>query len=217
MKHYQTILFDLDGTLTDPGVGITNSVAHALRRMGQPVPGRASLYPFIGPPLLDSFRRFCGCTAEGAARAVEYYREYYRVTGIFENRVYPGVPALLARLKQNGRQVVLATSKPEPFAVQILQHFGLQDFFDAVAGAAMDESRTDKAEVIEYALGLCGAGDKAAAVMVGDREHDVLGARRAGLDCIGVLFGYGSRAELEEAGALCLAATVEELGALLLG
>lgn len=212
----QVVLFDLDGTLTDPGLGITNSVANALRCLGIPVPPRQELYKFIGPPLLDSFRTYYGMEEEQARRAVVHFREYFRDTGIFENTVYEGIPELLADLKAAGRTVVLATSKPEEFALRILEHFDLLRYFDTAAGATMGEARTDKAEVIAYALEKAGVTDRSAVVMVGDREHDVLGAAKNGLPCIGVLFGYGSRAELEAAGAAAIAADVAGLRDLLL-
>lgn len=208
-----TVLFDLDGTLTDPGLGITNSVAHALRRMGRPVPPRQQLYRYIGPPLISSFMEYAGLTEAEARQAVTLYRDYFAPTGIFENAVYEGIPALLGDLRAAGRQVVLATSKPEKFAVQILEHFDLAQYFDVVAGASMDESRTAKADVIALALQRCGAVQ---AVMVGDREHDVLGARANGLPCIGVGYGYGSREELLDAGAAAFAETVADLRTLLL-
>lgn len=216
MSGERYLLFDLDGTLTDPGEGITNSVAHALRRSGLEPPAREALYPFIGPPLMDSFRRFYGFSDEQARRAVECYREYYRDRGIFENRLYSGIPELLAALRQAGCRLVLATSKPEAFAVQILEHFGIVEDFFLMAGAAMDESRTRKDEVIAYALRRAGAAPEQCR-MIGDREYDVLGAKAHGIPAIGVLYGYGSREELEHAGAAAIAASVQELRALLLG
>lgn len=214
---YQLVLFDLDGTLTDPGVGITNSVAHALERFGLAVPERAALYKFIGPPLHESFERFCGFSQEQAQTAVAYYREYFRERGIYENFVYDGVEALLKDLRGAGRKLAVATSKPEVFARQILEHFQLDPYFAYVAGANLDGTRTRKDQVIAYALASCGAEAPAAAVMVGDREHDIWGARRQGLDSIGVLYGYGSRAELQAAGATYLAARPEDIFSLVTG
>jgi len=202
---YEYCFFDLDGTLTDPGIGITNSVMYALEKYHITVSDRSELYQFIGPPLLDSFQRFYGFSPEQAMEAVNYYREYYRETGIFENRVYDGIPAVLKRLESHGKKIVLATSKPEGFAKQILEHFDLMRYFAFVAGANMDETRTKKDEVIGYALESCGITDISKVVMIGDREYDILGARKFGMDSIGVLFGYGSRAELKEAGATYLA------------
>lgn len=202
---YQTCLFDLDGTLTDPGIGITNAVAHALKKCGIPVPERSALYPFIGPPLLDSFARFYGMNEAESLRAVESYREYYRAAGIHENVLIPGTKELLSALKGRGKTLILATSKPQEFAEKILDTFDLTQFFDYIAGATFDASRSTKAAVIRYALEQAGITDVSTTVMVGDREHDVLGARENGLGCIGVLFGYGSREELERAGARHLA------------
>lgn len=207
---YQTIFFDLDGTLTDSGPGITNSVAYALRKWKIEVEDHSTLNVFVGPPLAESFAKYYGFTPEECKKAIEYYREYYTDRGMFENSVYPGIEELLVHLKNTGRKVVLATSKPEVFAVQILEHFHLARYFDRIAGASMDENRVEKADVLRYAIEADGY-DLSQAVMVGDRENDVRGARENGLPCIGVLYGYGSREELTEAGAARIAATVEEL------
>ncbi len=212
---YDTILFDLDGTLTDPGIGITNSVMYALKKYSITVTDRSQLYRFIGPPLIESFETFYGFSHEQAVESVGFYREYYRDRGIYENRVYEGIPALLDRLKSAGRRLLLATSKPEEFAVRILEHFELLKYFDIAAGAAMDETRTAKADVIAYALGLAGIKDPCSCIMVGDRKHDILGAKAQSMASMGVLFGYGSLSELEEAGADLIADTVEDIGRLL--
>lgn len=213
MKHYSTILFDLDGTLTDPGLGITNSVAYALNKFGIEVPDRTALYQFIGPPLRDSFMEYYGFSPEQAEDAIATYREYFSVEGLFENEVYPGIPELLARLKASGKTLIVATSKPEEFSRRILEHFGLLDFFTFVAGATMDGSRGTKIQVMEHAISTCGV-DVSDAVMIGDRKFDILGAKHFGLASVGVLFGYGSREELTEAGADALAESVEELTSL---
>ena len=136
---------------------------------------------------------------------------HYKDKGIYENEVYPGIENLLASLSEKGKKIILATSKPEPFAKEILRHFGLEKYFLFAAGSTMDETRTNKAEVIEYALSECGITDKSSVVMVGDREHDIIGANKNGIDSIGVLFGYGSREELENAGADYIAETVEDI------
>lgn len=211
MKQYHTILFDLDGTLTDPGIGITNSVWHALKKYNISVEERKELYCFIGPPLIDSFVKYYGFSEDQAREAVAYYREYFADKGKFENEVYDGVETMLKQLKDAGKKLIVATSKPEVFAKQILDYFGLTQYFDFVAGATLDETRVKKAEVIAYALESCGITELSDAVMVGDREHDVIGAKTVGLDCIGVLFGYGSREELEQAGADYIAETVEDI------
>lgn len=207
----ECILFDLDGTLTDPGLGITRSVQYALRTYGIEVADLTKLYPFIGPPLKDSFMRFYGFPEAQAAEAIGRYREYYTVKGIFENAVYDGIPEMLGKLKTAGASLAVATSKPEEFAVQILKHFNLYEYFDAVGGASMDEVRVKKGEVIGYTLKKLGTAGGKGSIMAGDREHDVAGARENGLDCVGVLFGYGSREELKKAGAYSLAETVSEL------
>ncbi len=216
MKNYQTILFDLDGTLTDPGLGITNSVMYALNKYGISAE-REELYKFIGPPLWDSFECFYGFSKEEAKNAVEYYREYYRDKGIYENMLYEGIEGLLKKLSGSGKALVVATSKSEAFAVQILEHFGIAQYFAYIAGSNMDGTRVKKAEVIEYALDSCEVTDKAAVIMIGDREHDIIGANAVGVDSIGVLFGYGSREELEAVRATYIAEKVEDIAAILLG
>ncbi len=205
---YEIVLFDLDGTLTESGIGITRSVAHALRKKGIVETDQQKLDRFIGPPLIDMFQQLYGFTEEEARQGVEDFREYFSVKGIFENRVYDGVADMLRALREAGKTCVLATSKPEEYAVQIMERFDLAKYFAKICGATMDEKRTDKAEVIAYALeGL----DGTKSVMVGDREHDVLGARKNGLNTIGVLYGYGSREELEAAGAWRIAATAADI------
>ncbi|MEE1239661.1 MAG: HAD family hydrolase [Acutalibacteraceae bacterium] len=201
MKNYKYILFDLDGTITDSALGITNSVKYALNKLNAPVPPYETLCKFIGPPLLDGFRDFCGFDSEKAQKAVSFYREYYETTGLFENAVYDGIPELLKALNDNGKSVILATSKPEKFARLILEHFNLSQYFGFAAGASMDETRNNKDAVIDYALKECNIKDKALAVMVGDRHHDIDGAKRNGISCVGVLYGFGNREELETAGA----------------
>lgn len=211
MGKYQYILFDLDGTLTDPGIGITNSVMHALKKYGIEVEERKTLYKFIGPPLIESFEKYYGFSHEEAVKSVEYYREYYRDKGIYENSVYDGIENLLTGLHKEGKKIILATSKPEPFAKEILRHFGLDKYFLFAAGSTMDETRTNKAEVIGYALNECGITDKSSVIMIGDREHDIIGANKNEIDSIGVLFGYGCREELEAADATYIAETVEDI------
>lgn len=208
---YGVVLFDLDGTLTDPGIGITNSVAYALRKWGIEPPPRTELFKFIGPPLADSFSKFYGFSTEDAEKSVEYYREYFRDRGLYENEIYPGAEAMLKALKADGRKVVLATSKPEEFAKRILEYFHIDGYFDFMAGASMDSSRNKKGDVIAYALRDAKITELKNAVMVGDREHDILGARENGLDSIGVLFGYGSREELKAAGATHIAEKMEDI------
>ena len=217
MTGKDILLFDLDGTLTDPAVGITRSVQHALRAFGIQVDNPTELYGFIGPPLTESFIRFFEFTREQAVRAVGVYREYFADTGIYENAIYPGIPSLLADLRQEGKQLILATSKPTVFARRILEYFQLTPYITYISGSFLDGRRTDKAEVIHHGLEQAGAADLSRAVMVGDREYDVYGAKQAGIPCIGVSYGYGSRRELEDAGALLVVDTVEELRERLLG
>lgn len=208
---YQYFLFDLDGTLTDPGLGITNSVMYALQKFGINETDRTKLYKFIGPPLKDSFHKFYGFDEIQCEDGVSYYREYFKDKGIFENIVYAGIKELLIQLKAAGKKVILATSKPEEFAIRILEHFELAEYFDFVAGASMDSSRINKADVIAYALENCKIEDLSRAVMIGDREHDVLGAKQMGLESIGVLWGYGSKEELQTAGATVIVGEIEEI------
>lgn len=198
---YKYMLFDLDGTLTDPGIGITNSVMYALKKFGIEVDDRVSLYKFIGPPLLESFQKFYGFSKEDSELGLKYYREYFKPKGLYENKVYEGIESLLQELKKRGKKLLVATSKPEEFAIEILKHFHLYDYFDFVAGASMDEKRVKKADVIAYALESYEIIDKSSVIMVGDREHDVLGAKENGLKSIGVLYGYGDYEELSGAGA----------------
>lgn len=208
---YKYILFDLDGTLTDPGIGITNSVMYALEKFGIEVSDRASLYKFIGPPLLDSFQNYYGFTKEESELALKYYREYFKPHGLYENEVYNGVEDLLKDLKAKNKTIIVATSKPEEFAVEILKHFNLYQYFDFVGGASMDEKRVKKADVIAYALEKCNVADLSSVVMIGDREHDVYGAKQIGVDSIGVLYGYGDYEELQKAGADHIVSTPEEI------
>ena len=206
----QTVLLDLDGTLTDPGLGITNSVLYALSQFGIEEK-RENLYAFIGPPLVPSFMKRYGFSEEKAREAVRHFRVYFQDRGMYENTLYKGIPALLSTLKARGFSVVLASSKPEEFAVRILRHFEIFPYFDAVCGAEMDEKgRVEKTDVIAYALQTVGADPKEC-VMVGDRKFDILGGKENGTKTIGVLYGYGTKRELAAAGADALCATVSDL------
>lgn len=208
---YDVILFDLDGTLTDSGLGITNSVAYSLKKYGIEVSDRTELYKFIGPPLKESFEKYYGFSSEEAGRAVEYYREYYTDKGIFENAVYKGIEELLQEIQRSGKTAIVATSKPEVFAKRILEHFGLAKYFNDIVGANMDETRTKKDEVISHVLQSCDIPDQTKVLMIGDREHDILGAKKAGIDSLGVLFGFGDYEELENAGADYIVETTEDI------
>lgn len=213
---YQNILFDLDGTLTDPGTGITNSVAYSLQKFGINIECREELYKFIGPPLSVSFKEFYGFNDEKAKLAVKYYREYFSEKGLFENEVYPDTADLLSSLKNNGKTVILATSKPEVFAERILKHFDLLKYFDCICGSTLDESRNSKADVISYALEKAGIVSPSECIMIGDRKHDIIGAKSNCIKSIGVLYGYGSKEELACAGADRIVCTMNELENLLL-
>ena len=210
-KMYSTVLFDLDGTLTDPGIGITNSVAYALEKWGISVTERSELYKFIGPPLYDSFSRYYGFSSEDAHLSVKYYREYFADKGLFENSVYDGVIQMLEELKKRGKKLIVATSKPELYSEKILKHFELDKYFDFLSGATMDSSRVIKVDVIDHALKSCGITDFSSVIMVGDREHDILGAAHFSLDSIGVLYGYGDLDELTKAGATYIASSVNDI------
>lgn len=217
-KMYSIYLFDLDGTVTDPGIGITDSVMYALAKYGIEVEDRSQLYRFIGPPLVESFQEFYGFDKARAEQAVAYYREYYRDKGIYGCYVYDGIEMLLQTLRAKGCHILLATSKPEPFARQILEHFNLSQYFDVIAGSDFENVRNTKGKVIAYAISTF-ANNKdmteqkiqASAVMVGDRFHDVKGANENGIPTIGVTFGYGSKEELVEAGAAYIAATPQDI------
>lgn len=210
MRNIKYLLFDLDGTLTDPGIGITNSVMYALEKCGSAVPGRESLFKFIGPPLLDSFRDYCGFSDERSYEALNFYREYFSEKGIFENEVYNGISNALSELKNMGFTLLLATSKPEIFAKRILGHFDLDGFFTVCAGADLSEKRSAKADVIERAISLCGASPYES-LMIGDREYDVIGAAKFGIETLGVTYGYGSREELLASGAKYIADSPDEI------
>lgn len=213
----QHILFDLDGTLSDPMVGICSAVQHALRHFGIEVADIRTLTPFIGPPLEQSFRELYGLAPSQMAEAHQAYNEYYLERGMYENVPYNGMADLLARLRQAGKHLYVATSKPEPLARRILEHFALIDYFDFVGGDTPDWQRSAKEQVIRHVLASCPALDPAQAVMVGDRRYDIIGAHANGLAAIGVLYGYGSREELADAGADCIVRDLEELERVICG
>ena len=209
---WNTILFDLDGTLTDSGPGIMNGVEYAVREMGLAPHPKEFYRRFIGPPLQWSFRHYCGLDEAGARRAVETYRVYYSDKGIWENAPYPGIPDLLAALQAAGAALMVATSKPEVMAVQVLERFGLMPFLTCVAGASLDEAADQKAAAVRRCL----EQGRGTAVMVGDRSYDIKGAHANHIPAIGVLYGYGSREEFEDAGAECIAESVSDLQQILL-
>ena len=215
-QRFANILFDLDGTLTDPALGITSAVQYALKKMGIEVEDITTLNWMIGPPLITSFMEGYGMSDEDAKKTLGFYREYFSVTGIYQNEIYPGIAELLRDLHACGRRLLLATSKPEEFAGIILRHFDIYRYFALVGGNTFDESRPKKEDVVDYVLSRYPDITPENTVMVGDRKYDVEGSARFGLECIGVLFGYGSREELETAGAAYIAATVDELRSILL-
>lgn len=218
--RYRNILFDLDGTLTDPKVGITTCVQYALEHFGIREPDNTKLEPFIGPPLKDSFMRFYQMEEETAQQAVEKYRERFSKVGLYENEIYEGIPDLLRELRSNGCCLAVASSKPTVFVKQILQYFEIEDYFDVAVGSELNGARVEKEEVVAEALRCMekkNPVDKSACVMVGDRCFDIQGAKQNGLDSIGVAYGYAAEGELEQAGATFVAQTVEELRNCLLG
>lgn len=215
---YQYLLFDLDGTLTNPKEGITKSVQYALRHFGIEVADPDTLTPYIGPPLIPSFMEFHGLTQEQALEALQVYRKRFESVGLFENEVLDGVPEMLCSLKQKGRYVAVASSKPEAYVRRILEHFDLLQFFDEVVGASMDEKLSAKKDIIGEALRRMGKspGDQDV-LMVGDRMHDVEGAKLCGLDSLGVYTGFAPEGELEEAGATYVFHTIKEMADFLAG
>ena len=211
MSKYEIILFDLDGTLTDSAPGITRSVQYALHKSGIEEPDLSKLTRFVGPPLADSFTEYYGFTKEQCELGYQYYRERYEVTGLYENSVYPGVQDALIGLKNRGMRLAVATAKPEYMAEQIIRHFHLEQYFDLIAGVIIGGSRTTKTQVIAYALEQLEVKDKSKVLMVGDRRHDIKGAIENEIDSVGVLYGYGSREELETAGATLIAEQAEDI------
>jgi phosphoglycolate phosphatase len=213
---FKTIFFDLDGTLTDPKIGITKSVAYSLKKMRDEEVDPDELTMFIGPPLKESYMEFYGMSENEAEEAIQSFREYFKETGILENQIYEGIEALLKNLKSRGVELMVATSKPTEFAEIILTHFGIRTFFTEVVGSNLDGTRVKKAEVIQEVLNRASIEDKASVIMIGDRKHDILGAKQVGMDSIGVVYGYGSRDELEGAGANWVVESVDELADLLM-
>lgn len=209
---YKAFFFDLDGTLTESGEGITKSVQYALEKIGKPEEDLEKLKVFVGPPLMEQFMKYAGVDEATGRKAVEFYRERYEVKGIYENHPYESVEEMLQELKRKGYILAVASSKPEYYVTQILDYFKLSSYFDVVVGSEMNGARTSKSEVIEEALKRINMSDKRNEVlMVGDKEHDVLGARAAGLDCVAVAYGYGTQEELTEANPLKIVDSVDEL------
>lgn len=219
-SRFKYILFDLDGTLTDPREGITKSVQYALHSYGIEEPDLKALEPFIGPPLADSFMEFYGFSQEDARQAVVKFRERFQVTGLYENKIYPGMEKLLERLWKEGRRLAVASSKPQVFVEKILKHFGIEQYFEVVVGSELNGAREKKEEVVEEALHRLFKNrtrDLERTVMVGDRKFDVEGGKRFGLKTVGVSYGYAGKGELEEAGADYVVGSVKALENLLCG
>ena len=216
MNMWDVILFDLDGTITDPKDGITKSVAYALERVGIKIENPDILTNFIGPPLLESFQKFYSLSEEQSLEAVDLYRQRYSSVGWVENLPYPGIDECLQRLRTAGKTLIIATSKAELYAIKILEYFGLSKYFHAICGTPMDGLKQTKADVIRTALSRIDVFDLSKVVMVGDRMHDILGAHEVGLSAIGVLYGYGDRQEHEAQNADYIVESVEELKSLLL-
>jgi len=210
---WNTILFDLDGTLTDSKEGIINSMKYALAAMGCPVPPEEELLQFIGPPLMDSFQVLSGMGSEWAVQALVKYRERYSTVGLFENKLYEGMEEVLATLQSQGYCLAVATSKPEEYSVKILEHFGVAQYFTEIVGSTLDRTRDKKSEVIQEALRrlhLTGEQTKKV-IMVGDRKYDILGAKKCGIQSLGVYYGFAPKGELEEYGADYIIHEVSEL------
>ena len=217
MKKYTYLLFDLDGTISDPKEGITKRFQYALIHFGIQVDNLDQLEPVIGPPLKGSFMEFYHLTEEEALVAVEKYRERFGVKGLYENIIYPGMKELLKKLVENGCQIGIASSKPTQYVEEICEYFEIKEYFHHIVGSFMDGRRTAKEEVVEEAIAQFGNVDKKDILMIGDRKYDISGAHEKGLKAVGVSYGYGGREELTEAGADFIVDTVKELYTLLLG
>jgi len=215
---WKYILFDLDGTITDSRDGIINCIKYALGEMGYRIPCDEELYGYIGPPLYIGFQDIAGMKPEEALNAAAIYRSKYSVTGLFENKPYDGIEEVLRILKEHGKVIVLATSKPEEYAIRILEHFNLSMYFDEIAGGALDGSHNDKDIIIEESIARLGLSsyDKSNIIMVGDRKYDIIGAKACGIASAGVYYGFAKKGELEAAGADYIINTVSEITGLLI-
>ena len=210
-NNFEYILFDLDGTITDSGEGITKSVQYALKYFGIIVNNLEDLHKFIGPPLKESFKEYYKFDEEKANIALVKYREYYAERGIYENSLYDGIIELLDALKNDNKTIILATSKPEVYAKQILEYFKVDKYFTVVAGSDFEEIRVKKGDVIKYALESAKISDLSKVIMVGDREHDIIGAKENNIKSIGVTYGYGDVIELTQARADYIANNTNQL------
>jgi len=217
MDKYKVILFDLDGTLSDPKVGITKSVQYALQKMDINEPDIDKLDCFIGPPLQASFREYYGFDEEDTQRAIGFYRERFKEKGMFENELYPNISLLLNSLKEQQFNLVVATSKPTIFSKEILKYFHIDHYFSQVIGSHLDGTRTSKTEIIQYILDKYNDYKLDEFIMIGDREHDIIGANNTGIDSIGVTYGYGSYKELSRCNPTYIVKSIEQLKELLMG
>ncbi len=216
MELKEIILFDLDGTITNPKEGITKSIQYSLKHFDIEVENLDDLTKFIGPPLMDTYIKYYGLNDNDAKVAIEKYREYFAEYGIYENVVYDGMNELLAKLQNSGKRLIVATSKPAFYATKVLEYFNLDKYFEYVSGPDMNGKRSRKNEVIEYAIEQCKICNVDNAIMIGDREHDVLGAKEHKIECIGVTYGFGGFEELSNAGACHIVDSVETLSQLLM-
>lgn len=209
--NYKIVLFDLDGTLCESGEGILNSAKYAIREMGFPFPPPEVMRKFIGPPMGQSMRNFCGMSQEQAEKAVALYRQRYNRIGWRENRLYPGIEALLKDLKASGAKLSTASSKPKPILEHIVQAYDIRTYFDALVAAGPDGFHSSKPEMIAQAIRECGGAEKREVVMIGDTHFDARGAVEAGVDFLAAAYGYGTKEELAEAGAVHFADSVDAL------
>jgi len=212
---YKYILFDLDGTLTDPGVGITKAVQYALKKNNIVEESLSTLEKFIGPPLKDSFVEFYSFNEKMVSDSIQYFREYFRKNGIFENEIYSGILDLLGELRNRDCKVVVATSKPTVFANTVLKNFGMMKYFDLVVGSNLDGTLGNKAEIINYVIENLKIKNLEETIMIGDRKYDIIGAEKNNIDSIGVLYGYGSLEELEAARPTYIVDSISQLYELL--
>lgn len=217
MKKYKVILFDLDGTLSDPKVGITKSVQYALQKMDIIEPDIDKLECFIGPPLKDSFAEYYGFDEVKTEEAINFYRERFKKTGMFENELYSNILSLLKSLKDLQLTLVVATSKPTVFSEQILKYFNIAHFFDLVVGSNLDGTRTSKTEIIQYILDIYKEYELEDFIMIGDRKHDIIGSQNTGIDSIGVTYGYGSYEELSHSKPTYIVNSVKQIKDILIG
>lgn len=216
LKEYKIILFDLDGTLSDPKIGITKSVQFALEKMGILEPDLNKLDCFIGPPLQESFAMYYGFNTEEVQQAIDFYRERFKKEGMFENELYADILSLLDALKKQGYILVVATSKPTVFSEKILEYFNIDCYFDLVVGSNLDGTRSSKTEIIQYIFDKYNEYKQSDFVMIGDRKHDIIGANNIGIDSIAVTYGYGSLEELNQSNPTCIVDSVKDIENILL-